>query len=272
VLQRPKSLLTAIALLGAFAAPAVSPTPARAAAPATVDTAAPAPGAHTRSTGPLLKKLNSRKSASLLVIGDSTGNGYDEWVYLLTKVLAKRYPDHTVRHMMWNPYDNRYRPSKLVTWAGGSAPTLTVYNASAGGKSTLYHLSVFTRMMPRNPDLVFLSHGHNEGAIGPGVPGPARWRSQYEALADRVRTAAPATEVTVVLQNPRIRAQADDADRRAVYRQIAVDRAYGLVDVHSMFVQNPRWTTQWMADNTHPNGKGEIAWTGKVGVFLPRRR
>jgi lysophospholipase L1-like esterase len=68
---------------------------------------------------PLRASLDAGESAVMSVLGDSTGNATNEWVYLFADWLADRYPGHTVRHRLWNIGTLKWdTPTQLQTGAG----------------------------------------------------------------------------------------------------------------------------------------------------------
>lgn len=46
--------------------------------------------------------LKANRSCGIAVVGDSTGNGTDEWVYLLGQHIAAQAPGHKVVHRVWS--------------------------------------------------------------------------------------------------------------------------------------------------------------------------
>lgn len=58
--------------------------------------------------------------ARWVVMGDSTGNETDEWVYLTAQALADRFPDHAHNHRFWNDTDQQYdQPTVIATGTDG---------------------------------------------------------------------------------------------------------------------------------------------------------
>jgi lysophospholipase L1-like esterase len=60
------------------------------------------------TVGLLTTLSEAQASTGLQVIGDSTGNAPDEWVYLTGQWLAARYPAYTVRHRLWDDSTQGY--------------------------------------------------------------------------------------------------------------------------------------------------------------------
>jgi hypothetical protein len=49
-----------------------------------------------------------QQSVAVQIIGDSTGNGTDEWVHLTAQWLATKYPAYRVTHRIWDPASQDY--------------------------------------------------------------------------------------------------------------------------------------------------------------------
>lgn len=64
----------------------------------------------------------------LLVLGDSTGDGYTRWVYLLTQWLAQQFPAYTVNYWKWNDTAQSYD-------ALGTSNSSKVVQTGTGGKA-----------------------------------------------------------------------------------------------------------------------------------------
>lgn len=63
---------------------------------------------------------------NLVVMGDSTGNATDEWVYLTALAAASKYPAHTHSYRLWNDTSQQYdQPVTLATGTDGAAHVLT---------------------------------------------------------------------------------------------------------------------------------------------------
>jgi hypothetical protein len=242
-----------------------APGPAHAEGVATVDTA---------NTQRLLTMLRQDTAdVSVLVLSDSTGNDTWEWPYLTARHLADTFPEYTVHYRLWDRFTDVYGPV-TVLHGGSGTHTLRFWNASAPARSTRYHLGGNFRgvVVAARPDHVFLAHGHNEGVnADSGLPSPdeQRWRGQFLALSESVATAYPRATLTVVLQNPQV-AGVWSARRVAVYRDIAAQRGYGVVDAYSVFRAHPGWAADWMTDNSHPNAAGMTAWGAEMARHLRR--
>ena len=120
-----------------------------------------------------------------------------------------------------------------------------------------------------SPDLVFISHGHNEGHAVHAEP---YWRDDLLALTETVSLLSPASEIALIAQNPRTADDSMDA-RQYVTRSVAQMRGYGFINVWRAFqdaspagrvVEEPADGALIDADGVHPNTAGERVWTDAV--------
>jgi hypothetical protein len=178
-------------------------------------------GATSAQVQPLLSKIKRGiDDPVILVLGDSTGNDTNEWVYLVTSTLGARFPTHTFKYSLWN---GTSYPAPTTMSTGSGPRTVTVYNGSVAGSRTLYPPGGRWAVMvaAQTPELIFVNYGHNQGTTA-----PALWRSVYlphtEALSEEHRGAG----IVLMLQNP---STVDNyqAQRNAVWEQIAQERGYG---------------------------------------------
>lgn len=207
-----------------------------------------------KSTSPLFAlkgKLNvGEADASLLIVGDSTGDSNVEWVYLFTQYLADSYPEYSVEYFLWDDTDEDYDTPESIQTGTGSY-TLRVYNCSISGSAPFHVMGTkFQKAILDivEPDLVIWSHGHNVFGMGEFVMG-----------FEPVREAWPSAAHVAILQNPRLDSEFQ-AERVAQIKALA--SAYGdmaLIDVYSAFNAAGR-PPEWYSDNTHPNGTGQAVW------------
>jgi lysophospholipase L1-like esterase len=209
---------------------------------------------------PLLAKLTAnQENASIAVLGDSTGNDANEWVYLLTQALGARFPAYTVKYSLWSDGTKSYpAPSTITT--GSGANTLTVYNGSVAGMNTHYALGSNFAAIVRDlqPDLVFINYGHNQGTE------VDRWAPEYLALTEGVNLDCGGAGIVCILQNP----QTDNnyqALRRSAYMRLIQQLGYGAIDVYQAFIDyGTAWSTDLMTDTIHPNAAGSQLWVNEV--------
>jgi hypothetical protein len=70
------------------------------------------------------------ESGTINVVGDSTGNDSNEWVWLLAQSLAAKYPAYTVDHSLWNTTKQNYDPRSRIQ--AGTAGPLRMTIATTG--------------------------------------------------------------------------------------------------------------------------------------------
>lgn len=208
-----------------------------------------------------LLKLRQGVSASMLVLGDSTGNEATEWVYLTAVALAARYPALTVRYRLWNDGGAVYDAPTTIA-AGSGAGVLDIYNCSVAGKNTDYYLLPnFATMVPATaPDLVFISQGHNESPAG-GL-NSQDFRERLLALAETVAAAVNA-DLILIAQNPQAVDQEQQA-RAVEVAQVASLRGYGFVNVYQAFMDTGNITPLLLGDGVHPSVTGSALWSAEV--------
>lgn len=196
---------------------------------------------------------------NLAVIGDSTGNGTDEWVYLTAARLSAKYDRPVVIHD-WSELKNVYVGENTVG-KGAGAP-IVIWNGSASGMNGQYSLKYLSTMVPVRPDFVIISHGHNLNADA-AVP-------QVSALIAKMSTAwdtEPAFAVT--LQNPRLDARADiQAGLVEDLKKRYLGTTVGLIDVYAAYQSASDVESLVRPDHFHPSAKGEILWATVVEKFL----
>lgn len=217
-------------------------------------TLAPALFAPWNSSINLLK--DPARPWSLAVLGDSTGNGPDEWVYLLAAELSEKHKRPVDIHN-WILESNKYGTTTRVG-SGSNAP-ITIWNSSASGQSAKYTLSHFDVAVPKKTDAVIISHGHNN-ALDASV--------DIANLTNRVReTWKEAPALAITLQNPRTDAR--DSQGRALasaLRQKWGSRAdVELIDVRAAFEAEPDIDILVSpADSLHPTPAGSRVWADAV--------
>lgn len=209
---------------------------------------------------------NETSDASILVVGDSTGNEPSEWVYRLTGLLASQWPSWTVHYRLWNDASGSYDPAVSIQTGTGSR-TLTIYNASVAGFTTNSWLGprAEAAIFALDPKLTIISLGHNEQADA------GLWHGRYVALTEEITQRLPGTDLLLILQNPAT-ANANQQARNEVYREIAARRGYGLVDVQQAFLDTGN-APGLTVDGIHPNTAGSILWADTVAaafVHQPR--
>ncbi|WP_176475355.1 SGNH/GDSL hydrolase family protein [Kocuria sp. WN036] len=200
-------------------------------------------------------KDNSRPW-SMTVLGDSTGNEPDEWVYLVTEELAAATGRPAVIHN-WSSESHSYEGSNRME---GDGEPIIVWNGSASGESAAYTLEHRSTLSPGSPNLVVINHGHNHATS-------AEASSQIATLAGRVRNASedpPALAIT--LQNPRTGGQENKhANVIRHLREDWTDREdVTVLDVFAAFDKADNLERLVHEDGTHPTEAGQRLWADTV--------
>lgn len=192
----------------------------------------------------------------ITVIGDSTGNEPDEWVFVVVNELAKRY-DRPVTVHRWDIKTNTYTDESTVS-SGANAPII-LWNGSASGKDGLYSASHFPTMAPEKPDLAIINHGHNMRTAAAAL-------QQIRDLKQRLVDAwdqAPALAVTI--QNPRTDAgKAKMKDLSARIKDEWEGSSVQILDVQSAFESSGNISKLLTKDGYHPSDAGHLLWAESV--------
>lgn len=214
---------------------------------------------------------------SWLIVGDSTGDATDEWVYLAATQLGVQFPRYTVTYHRWDPsggaaYDTGTAGTPTTIQTGAGSNTLHVWNCSVSGQGTNYTRGSrwAAAVVATNPDYIVVNHGHNEGTAAAGVTTDG-WRTQMLALTESLAEVFPVAELALVLQNPRDDGTPDPERRARAYREIAALRGYGVIDVQAVFLAQPSLSGLIQGDHLHPttgSNSGQTLWTNEVNRCL----
>lgn len=228
------------------------PTPEPTAAP---DLTGWGGGASIRS---VRETIASSDPLAISVLGDSTGNAGDEWVYLWAEHLAE---SRAVTFRAWDDaVGGEYGPPLVLSTEG---PEMVIWNGSAPGRDAEYPASVIGKMQPEEPDLVIYNFGHNNSTFN--------LRQELGLTLETVERrwdAAPPS--LTILQNP---ARGDTARRQAATvaaLRSDVAPAFGLpaVDVWAAFEDDGRPLTALVSNadglGVHPTLAGSLVWVAAV--------
>lgn len=224
----------------------------------------------TSATQNLLSRLKRNiNDATILITGDSTGGKPTDWPMAFSILMANDWPTHTVIYQIWDDAIRAYGPATTIRYGTGPR-VLRIFNCSVGGWNTGAPLGARynNAIEAVNPDLVMISHGHNE-EVALGVDYPGAVRGRYLALTETISSTHPAADFVLILQNP-----ASDSDWQAiradVYTKIAAERGFGVIDVHQMYVDAGK-PGAWYADALHPNTLGSQKWAECVFAHFKYR-
>lgn len=220
--------------------------------------------------GKLMSVLRrNRENAVLAILGDSTGNATDEWVYMLVQWLASEFPTHTVNYYLWNDATQAYGTVTVLQTGTGSR-TLTVYNGSHPGAGYEYpyqnsNSTRFAAMIPVTPTAVISSFGYNNGQ--------STYRIEMFDHSRWVLGKFPETEFIVCAQPPKATADADSANsilRSGDVRNLATQEGWGLIDAAQVFLDHGNFDTLILGDNIHPNLQGQTMWFNEAKRYFQR--
>lgn len=252
-------LALTVVVLGIHAFRPVSP-PAASAPLASVSTSssakADAPEKAFADWGKATSGLSdTSKPWTLTVLGDSTGNDRNEWVFLTAKWISAEN-DRPVDIHQWDSTANKYADTRRV--GSGSGEPAVIWNHSAPGQTAEYTLDHLKDSTPERPDAVIVNHGHNGGGAS---------RSQVNRLVDAALSRwdnPPALAVT--LQNPHTSEATKDqrAKLSADLERNYSDGPVRIIDVRSAFESTNDVAPLLMDDGLHPNPAGSQVWAEAV--------
>lgn len=195
------------------------------------------------------------------ILGDSTGNGSDEWVYgAFTRIAEEAGRPLTIH--TWSQTRPRYEPPATFGDDRGGAP-MVVWNGSASGRDADYSLEHLSKMQPEQPDLVIISHGHNQTGPTQGA------RDVLELMDAALSPWAETPAFAVTLQNPRLvnaEVQEDVVDRL----EELVSSLPGVVTInaHAAFEDAGNVRRLLNPDELHPNVEGQQVWAEAAYTVL----
>lgn len=200
-------------------------------------------------------KLTIQQGAAdvnILVVGDSTGNQTDEWVYLFGQWLESEYPTHAVSYSPWNDAGNVYdAPISLGTGTGPR--TIHIWNASVSGAPAQYFTGSKqpAAIDAVSADLIIFNMGHNNvvGQIA------TLERGEFLQGIEHARLSKPSAYVATFLQNPN---RDDNEMASGVAEMAAVAGLYGdvrVVDAYNPFIAQGKASSLYI-DNVHPSASG----------------
>ncbi|WP_281712338.1 SGNH/GDSL hydrolase family protein [Dermacoccus nishinomiyaensis] len=195
------------------------------------------------------KKALSKPDATVLVLGDSTGNDEDEWVY--------RWAENGLGHQRFVTYHawkkDAYAPTPERLGAGEPA---SLWNASQPGSTPSYHVDRWNSIS-KKADVVVLNFGHN---------GTDREETYgLSGLLEKIMKSSPNAVVVGTAQNP----EKDDAGKANREAVVAWNKAHGVptIDVNKAFADDGRGDAL-RRDAIHPSPAGSQVWADAVSRAL----
>ncbi len=243
--------LVAVLALGQYRSAATGPA-----------TPAPSPAQTTATPTPALTglalaaaTLGSPEGASVLVVGDGSGNDDDEWVAVWAR-------DHlgagaTVSYRAWDRANRQYAPAVRT---GSTGPTIDVWNASVSSPDMAREPARVTQAW-QDADLVLLSYGHRRT--------PNDVPTQLDAVLAAIRSKDADVPVVVMLQNPD--RAATEAVQKAATEKIkawAGAHAFATVDVYSAFTADTTPRNDLVEADGSPTPRGSQLWARAVADAL----
>lgn len=187
----------------------------------------------------------AQDGSRLLVLGDGTGDGWDEWAFLVAE--AQGLPGAMWMAQTENGYSGVTEETRL--WSGGMPES-----------TADYPLEHWDAMWPEaTPDLVLLNYGHNYST---GEDATQSMEELRAAIAEQ----APEAPIVVTLQNP----QADDAnaDVREAIGSWAQESGLPTIDVAGAFADSGILPANLRLDTMHPSTAGSQLWAETVEEAL----
>lgn len=205
---------------------------------------------------------DTARDTTVVVLGDSTGDEPDEWVYRIGAWASVRYA-RPVTLMPWNDGARAYgTPVQLGT---GPGRPLTIWNASAPGRDAGYTRVTLPAMLPPEAttiDALFVSHGHNQSR------GLANVRGALASLNGAIAARDSGIPIAVIAQNPnKFPDQTDQAGKVDAARSFADQFDRPTIDVFDAFVRTGD-SDALMADSEYPNTAGSELWAATVEQWI----
>lgn len=197
---------------------------------------------------------------NILIIGDSTGDGAAEWVYLFGQWLATEYPTHSVSYRLWDDPANVYAAAVAISTGSGSH-TIRIWNASVSGSTPMALLgdAFAPAVIASGASVVLWNHGKNlVQLLAAGIS-----RGTWIAAMDSVRLALPLAGHVLIKQPP----NRDDDDMAAVVAEaVAIAAEYGnvaIADAYAPHIAAGKAGSLYL-DNLHPSASGSAMTAAAV--------
>ncbi|VXC66304.1 exported hypothetical protein [Arthrobacter sp. 9V] len=223
-------------------------TPAPIAAPA--DAIPP----HLSGVSDALKNPNNHYVIG--VLGDSTGNGPDEWVGKISQGLATE-ANRRVEFFNYNPQVSRYAEKRIY---GPDTVPVEIYNVGIPGATAEAITTRFEGLFPKDPSLIIVSIGHNQL--------PANVSPDMERFTRAIEGKWPDAQVLLVGQNPATGVRYE-RQRMTVSTMMTWSRTWGYpsVSVFEAIYRTPDFESLYV-DLLHVNDAGSAIWAGVVQRYL----
>lgn len=222
-----------------------TPTPSPASPTASPSPSSPAKKARTGLSG-LAELLASKEKASVVVLGDGSGDAPQEWVGVWTKEHVAK--NRQVSYRSWNSSNQRWGGKSV---AGSGAPA-TIWNASKSAP-TLADEPKRVATIWKSADAVILSYGHRKTPHDIG--------GQLEAIFRAIRKQSPDANVVVMLQNPDpVAFEATQPETVQAVKRWAEKNKLDTVNIYDAFVANPAPRYELVEKDGSPTPTGSALW------------
>lgn len=188
----------------------------------------------------------------MVVLGDSTGNGPDEWVALMAQNLAKDL-GRRVEFVNYNPQAERYAQPRVY---GPDTESLVIYNVGIAGATTAEMTQVLETVLPENPEMIITSVGHNQLPLEVG--------RDMDLFRDAIVEQWPNAQLATIAQNPALEERAARQDKTvgnikawAYTRSVPIIEVYGLIKSHTDYAD-------LYTDIIHVGPEGAALWAQTV--------
>ena len=229
--------------------PSPSPSPS-----ATLASASPSATARDGLAG-IADIIDSPDGASVLVIGDGSGNQSDEWVSVWARDhLAE---DATVSYRVWDRNTGKYADA---VEHGSSDRAVAVWNASVSAPDMASEPDRIEEAW-QDTDVVLLSYGHRQSA--------GKISSQMDAVLAAVRAQNKSVPVAVLIQNPD-RANTESAQRETTseIKKWADAKGFPTVDLYTAFIDDPARRNDLVEQDGSPTPQGSKLWAKALAQAL----
>lgn len=199
--------------------------------------------------------INSTDGASILVIGDGSGDESDEWV----SVWARDYlaQQATVSYGVWNATAARYADAVRL---GSTTRAVSLWNASVSSPTMAREPERIAKAW-RDADVVLLSYGHQRSAKDIAT--------QLDAVLAAVRQQSDSVPVAVLIQNPdRTKTEASQRETTLAIQKWAGAKGFPTVDIYSAFTADPAPRTDLVESDGSPTPKGSQLWAKTLAQAL----
>ena len=218
---------------------AVQPTPIETPSPS----ATPSPTPEPLTLARVADIINSPDGASIMVIGDGSGDENDEWVALWAR---NHLAEHaTVTYRYWDHTKDEYSaPVKR----GSSGPAIELWNASIRSPNMAEEPSRVAEAW-QDADVVFLSYGHRRTAD--------KVAGQLDDVVAAIRAEDPDVPVVTIIQNPGpARSDAVQRETTLAIQEWADTEGFPTIDIYSAFMADSTPRSALVESDGSPTAEG----------------